>query len=60
MFNLCVTLPTVGTYVGFYMFRFLMFRNMLEQGLLISKTFVAGVALVGFIRLVAPGVGLQV
>ena len=60
MFNLCVTLPTVGTDVGFYMFRFLMFRNMLEQGLLISKTFVAGVALVGFICLVAPGVGLQV
>jgi len=60
MFNLGVTLPTVGTDVGFYMFRFLMFRNMLEQGLLISKTFVAGVALVWFICLVAPGVGLQV
>ena len=37
-----------------------MLGDVLKQGLLVSKALVAGVALVGFIRLVAPRVGLQV
>ena len=55
-----VALPAVGANVRLYMLRLLMLRDMLEQRLLVGKAFVAGVALVGFIRLVAPGVGLQV
>ena len=37
-----------------------MLGYMLEQGLLVGKALVTGVALVGLVRLVAPGVGLQV
>jgi len=55
-----VALPTVGADVGFKMLRLLMLGDMLKQGGFVMETFVAGVALVGFIRLVAPGVGLQV
>ena len=43
-----------------YMLGLLVFWNMFEEGLFVGKTFVAGVALVGFICLVAPGMGLQV
>ena len=40
--------------------RLLMLGYVVEQGLLVSKTFIAGVALVGFVRLVTPRVRLQV
>ena len=55
-----VALPAVGADVGFHMLGLLMLGNMLKQCRFFSEAFVAGVALVGFIRLVAPGVGLQV
>ena len=55
-----VALPAVGADVGFKMLGLLMLGDMLKKGGFIMETFVAGVALVGFIRLVAPGVGLQV
>ncbi len=38
----------------------LVLGDVLEQGLLVSKALVAGVALVGLVSLVTPGVGLQV
>ena len=37
-----------------------MLGYMLQQGVLVGEALVAGVALVGFVRLVAPRVGLQV
>ena len=55
-----VALPAVGTDVCLYMLGLLVFGDVLEEGLLVRKALVAGVALVGLIRLVAPGVGLQV
>ena len=55
-----VALPAVGADVGFKMLRLLMLGDMLKKGGFVMETFVAGVALVGFICLVAPGVGLQV
>ena len=57
---LSVTLATVGADVCLYMLRLLMLGYVVEQGLLVSKTFIAGVTLVGLVRLVTPGVGLQV
>ena len=42
------------------MLRLLVFGYVVEQGLLVSKTLIAGVTLVGFVSLVTPGVGLQV
>ena len=58
--NLCVTLSAVGTYVGLYMLRLFVFRDVVEQGLLVGEALVARVALVGLVRLVAPRVRLQV
>ena len=55
-----VALPAVGADVGLEMLGLLVFRNMVQEGRFVVETFVAGVALVGFICLVAPGVGLQV
>ena len=43
-----------------YMLGLLVFGYMLEQRLLVGKAFVAGVALVRLVALVAPRVGLQV
>ena len=58
--HLCITLSAVGTDVCLYMLGLLVFGDVLEEGLLVREALVAGVALVGLIRLVAPGVGLQV
>ena len=38
----------------------LVLGDVLQQRGLVSKTLVAGLALVGLVRLVTPGVGLQV
>ena len=38
----------------------LVFGYVVEQGLLVGEALVAGVTLVGLVRLVTPGVGLQV
>ena len=57
---LCVAFPTVGTYVCLYMLRFFVFGYVVEQGLLVRETFVAGVTLVGLVCLVTSGVRLQV
>ena len=58
--HLRVALPTVGTNVCLYMLRLLVFGYVVEQGLLVSKTLIAGVALVGLVSLMTAGVGLQV
>ena len=42
------------------MLRLLVFGYVVEQGLLVSKTLIAGVTLVGLVSLVTAGVGLQV
>ena len=42
------------------MFGLLVLRNMLQQGGLVSKALVAGLAFVRFVSLMTPGVGLQV
>ena len=42
------------------MLRLLVFGYVVEQGLLVSKTLIAGVALVGLVSLMTAGVGLQV
>jgi hypothetical protein len=42
------------------MLRLLVLGDVLEQRLLVREALVAGVALVGLVSLVAPGVGLQV
>ena len=42
------------------MLRLLVFGYVVEQGLLVGETLIAGVALVGLVSLVTPGVGLQV
>ena len=55
-----VALATVGTDVCLYMLRLLVLGDVLEQRLLVREALVAGVALVGLVSLVAPGVGLQV
>lgn len=55
-----VALATVGTDVCLYMLGLLVLGDVLEQRLLVREAFVAGVALVGLVSLVAPGVGLQV
>ena len=38
----------------------LVFGYVVEQGLLVGETLIAGVALVGLVSLMTPGVGLQV
>ena len=38
----------------------LVFGDVVEEGLLVSEALVAGVALVGLVRLMTPGVGLEV
>ena len=43
-----------------YMLGLLMFGYVVKQGLLVGEALVAGVTLVGLVRLVTPGVGLQV
>ena len=55
-----VTLAAVGTDVGLQVFGLLVLRDVLEQGGLVVEALVARVALVGLVRLVAPGVRLQV
>ena len=55
-----VALPTVGTNVCLNVLRLLMLGYVVEQGLLVSKTFIAGVTLVGLVRLMTPRVRLQV
>ena len=55
-----VALATVGADVGLHMLGLLMLRDVLQQGGLLSEALVAGVALEGLVRLVTPGVGLQV
>jgi hypothetical protein len=55
-----VALPAVGADVGLDVLGLLVLGDVLEQGLLVSKALVAGVALVGLVSLVTPGVGLQV
>ena len=57
---LSVTLATVGADVCLYMLRLLMLGYVVEQGLLVSKTFIAGVTFVGFVGLMTAGVRLQV
>ena len=42
------------------MFGLLVLRNMLQQGGLVSKALVAGLAFVRFVSLMTPGVRLQV
>ena len=42
------------------MFGLLVLGNMLQEGGLVGEALVAGLALVGLVRLVTPGVGLQV
>ena len=42
------------------MLRLLMLGYVVEQGLLVGETFIAGVTLVGFVSLMTAGVGLQV
>ena len=57
---LSVTFAAVRADVGLHMLRVLVFGDVLEQGSLVVETLVARVALVGLVRLVAPGVRLQV
>ena len=42
------------------MFGLLVFGDVLQQGGLVSEALVAGLALVRFVRLMTPGVGLEV
>ena len=46
--------------VGLEVFRLLVLGDVVEQGVFVDETFVTGVALVGFVGLVASGVGLEV
>ena len=55
-----VTLPAELADVGLEVFRLLVFGNVVEQGVLVDEALVAGVALVGLVRLVASGVRLEV
>ena len=57
---LCVGFATVGTDVSLQVLGLLVLGDVLQQGGLVSEALVAGVALVGLVSLVAPGVGLQV
>ena len=58
--HLGVALAAVSTNMGLDMLGLLVFGDVLQQRGLVSKTLVAGLALVGLVRLVTPGVGLQV
>lgn len=55
-----VGLATVLADMGLQMLRFFVLGNMLQQRWLIGETLVARVALEGFVRLVAPGVRLEI
>lgn len=57
---LCVTLAAVLADMGLQMLAFLVLGNVLEKGGLVHETFVAGVALVGFVGLMTPGMALEV
>ena len=57
---LCVALTAVRTDVSLQVFGLLVLRDVVEEGGLVVETFVAGVALVGLVSLMTPGVGLQV
>ncbi len=48
------------TDVGLEMFRLLVLWNMIEEGGLVRKAFVAGVTFVRLVGLVTPGMGLKV
>jgi len=55
-----VALSTIGTNVCLYVLGLLVLGDVVEEGLLVSETLVAGVTFVWLVRLVTPGVGLQV
>ena len=55
-----VALPTVRTDVSLQVFGLLVLRDVVQEGGLVMETFIAGVALVGLVSLMTPGVGLQV
>ena len=55
-----VALAAVGTNMCLKMLGLLVLGDVLQQGGLVREALVAGVALVGLVRLVAPRVGLQV
>ena len=55
-----VALSTIGTNVCLYVLGLLVFGDVVKERLLVSKTLVAGVTFVWLVRLVTPGVGLQV
>ena len=55
-----VGFPTVRTDVSLQVFGLLVLRDVIQEGGLVMKTFIAGVTLVGFVRLVTPRVRLQV
>ena len=58
--HLGVALAAVSTNMGLDMLGLLVLGDVLQQRGLVSKTLVAGLALVGLVRLMTPGVGLQV
>ena len=58
--NLCVAFSAVGADVSLDMFGLLVLGDVLQEGGLVGEALVAGLALVGLVRLVTPGVGLQV
>lgn len=57
---LCVALAAVLAYVRLEVFALLVLRYVLEERWFVAEALVARVALVRFVGLVAPGVGLQV
>jgi len=57
---LCVRLTTVLANMSLEMLGLFMLRNVRQEGRLIRKTLVAGVAFKRFVCLVTPGMALQV
>ena len=55
-----VGLAAVRTDVSLQVLGLLVLRYVVQQGRLVMEALVAGVTLVGLVRLVTPGVGLQV
>ncbi|MFN9942210.1 MAG: hypothetical protein ACK56I_22330, partial [bacterium] len=55
-----VALPAVGADVGLQVLGLLVLGDVVQQGGFVVEALVAGVALVGLVSLVTPGVGLQV
>ena len=55
-----VGFPTVRTDVSLQVFGLLVLGDVVEEGGLVVETLIAGVALVGLVSLMTPGVGLQV